>query len=117
MKSLVIVLVSMFALSANASLKVQVQGNAYEGGQHTRPQVGLSYYQPIMRNRVALNTWAGGGEEFFVEKEAVTWYGAKAQLDFRLGKFTVSPGVQYKDISGSDNSRSYMYMRVDYQIF
>jgi hypothetical protein len=117
MKKVIIAMVSLFALSANASLKLQAQANGYEGGSHTRPQMGLSYYQPIMKGRVALNTWAGGGEEFFVEKEAVTWYGAKAQLDFRLGKFTLSPGVQYKDISGSDNSRSYMYVRVDYQIF
>jgi trimethylamine:corrinoid methyltransferase-like protein len=104
-------------LSANASLKLQAQANGYENGTHTRPQVGLAFYQPFMRNRVALNTWAGTGIEPFMTKEAVRWSSAKASLDYYIKDLTVGLGMQVKDIQGADNSRSYGFVKLEYKLF
>lgn len=116
MKSLVIMLVSLFALSANASLKLQAQANGYDNGENTRPQLGIAYYQPLMK-KVALNSWAGMGYEAFQTKEQVRWSSAKASLDFYIKDLTVAFGMQLKDIQGADNSRSYAFMKLEYKLF
>jgi hypothetical protein len=103
-------------LSANASLKLQLQANGYEGGDKTRPQVGLAYYQPLMK-KVALNTWMGMGQEPFLTKETVTWATAKASLDFFIKDVTLGIGGQVKDIEGADNSRAYGFVKLEYKLF
>lgn len=116
MKKVIIAMVSLFALSANASLKLQAQANGYDGGENTRPQLGVAYYQPLMK-KVALNTWAGMGYEPFETKEQVRWSSAKASLDFYIKDITVAFGMQYKDIQGADNSRSYGFLKLEYKLF
>lgn len=103
-------------LSANASLKLQLQGNGYDGGDHVRPQVGIAYYQPLLK-KVALNSYIGTGIEPFQTKEAVRWSTAKASLDFFIKDVTLGLGGQFKDIEGADNSRSYGFVKLEYKLF
>lgn len=116
MNKLLIAIILLSGLTANASLKLQLQGNGYDNGTHTRPQVGVAFYQPIMK-KVALNTWAGGGYEAFQTKEQVRWSSAKASLDYYFKDLTVAIGAQVKDIQGADNSRSYGFVKLEYKLF
>lgn len=106
----------MFGSMASASLKVSTQVNAYEEGHNPRPSAGLVYYQPVFK-RLALNAYAGVGDEPFEMKDDVVWYVGKAQLDVYFGKWTVAPGYAYKHAEPYSESRHYGYLRVDYKIF
>lgn len=116
MKKLLVIALLACSSFAHASLKIQAQANGYEGGDHTRPQVGVAYYQPLMK-KVALNTWAGMGYEPFLTKEQVRWTSAKGSLDFFIKDITLGLGMQYKDIQGADNSRSYAFVKLEYKVF
>ena len=106
----------MTAFTAQASLKVSGQANLYDQGKNTRPQAGLTLYQPLMKH-IALNSWAGVGIEPFDNKDDVRWSEVKAQLDFINGKYTLSPGMSFKDISGDNNKRSMGFVKLEYQLF
>ena len=116
MRFMIAILILFMSTFSFASLKLSTQANLYDKGHNTRPQVGLSWYQPIMRD-IALNTWAGYGNEPFEIKDDVNWFGAKAQLDFRWKRVVVSPGVIWKHLEPSNAERSYGFLRVDYVIF
>lgn len=115
MKKLLLICL-LFSSVSHASLKISGQANVYDQGANTRPQVGLAFYQPLMKH-IAFNSWAGIGVEPFDNKSDVTWKEAKAQVDFINGKYTLSPGVVVKDVNGEDNKRSYGFIKLDYQIF
>lgn len=117
MKKLLIAIVLLSGLTANASLKLQAQANGYDNGENTRPQVGVAYYQPIIKNKVAINSWAGTGIEPFMTKEAVRWSAAKVSMDFYIKDLTLGLGVQHKDIQGADNSRNYTFVKLEYKVF
>ncbi len=117
MKFVLGLLIAAFSLSANASLKLSTQLNAYDNGAHTRPLVGLGWYQKIWKDNVALNSWAGMGDEPFLTHEDTKWFSAKTQLDINMGKWTLSPGYQFKHVAPYDADRGNAYLRIDYKIF
>jgi hypothetical protein len=116
MKLLISLCLVFCSLTSYATVKLSAQANMYNKANDTRPQVGVSIYQPMMKN-IALNVWSGVGVEPFEDKKDVTWYGTKGQLDFLNGNWTLSPGIMYKDIKGNYDSRSFMYVKVDYKLF
>ncbi len=113
----ILAVLTVFSVTSHASLKLTAQLNGYDTFQHPRPMLGLGFYQPLMRD-IALNTWAGVGDEPFDIKPDVVWMTAKAQVDFKWGSWTIAPGYAYKHAGEPYNyGRDYAYIKVDYQIF
>lgn len=75
--------------------KLIVQNNYFPESREYKPSVGLAVYQKIPFIPVALNTYAGYGEESFEGKEPVKWSVLKGSLDVRVNDFlTIAPGAQ-----------------------
>ena len=115
MKFFLSIVLLCFSITANASLKLTSQVNAYDQGKNTRPSAGLSWYQPLMKG-VAFNSYAGVGDEPFEVKDDALWFVGKAQVDVYMGRWTIAPGILYKHIEPYDQSRTYGYLRVDYKL-
>lgn len=109
---------SLFLLSsiACASLKLQVQGNAFQDTGEMRPQFGLSYHQPIVK-KLALNIWAGTGWEVDDKRQDTNWYVTKASLDFTHDKFMMGLGHQIKDSEIEGDKRDIVFVKLEYKLF
>ena len=107
-----IMLCSSFAM---ASGKFTVQANGYENGKKTRPVVGLAIYEPLFW-KLAFNSWVGYGESL-QEDQFSKWFTAKAQIDLKLEKLTISPGYAYQESFQIDDKNSYAFIKLDYQLW
>lgn len=111
---LTILLIVTGATSAQATLKLQTQGNFYEKDL-VKPQVGLSYYEKLWKF-TAVNAYAGYGNIPEAELSDINWYVAKAQVDIYWGKFTIAPGYQYKAGHPGGDEVHHPYIRIDYKL-
>ena len=75
MKYLIVALMLM-ASNAFASGKLAVGGQFNVNSEQVTPTVGLSVYEKLVDD-LALNSWAGLGEQPFELKEDVRWYTVK----------------------------------------
>lgn len=106
----------LLSLSAFAGGKLTLQNNLHNDGKDYRPMFGLSIYQPLFW-KMSFTSWTGMGEQPFDMKEDVQWFTSKNQVDFRINKWTVSPGYQYSEIITYKENRSFAYVKVDYQLW
>lgn len=113
--------IALSAQSAMASGKLIAQINGYDDAKKPRPMVGFTVYEKVLKG-LAVNSFVGAGVQELEVKDDVNWFIAKAQLDFELaGKlkhFTLSPGLQYKDLIGeTDDAETMGFLRVTYQVW
>lgn len=107
----------MFALPgclAQASGKLQLQANMNEEKQ-VRPLIGLSIYQPLFHKRLALNSWTGYGNQasLSAREEDTNWFVAKNELKVIFKSWAVAPGHQFVRDFTVNESRNYVYLKVE----
>lgn len=107
----------LFTSGAQASGKISLQNNFFEGGKKYRPMIGLGIYEPIFGGSVALNSWTGYGNQPFDLNPDVDWFTTKNQIDFHFKRMTLSPGFQYSFVSPFGEERSWVYFKVDYKLW
>lgn len=112
--------IAFAATTASASGKIFAQANGYNNGKDTRPMIGFTVYEKLLKG-LAFNGFVGSGIQDLEVSDDVNWFVAKGQLDFELaGKFrnvVVSPGIMHKALIGDDVSDNIGYFRVSYQIW
>lgn len=105
-------------VDAEASGKITLQNNFYNGGKDYRPLIGLGIYEPILfKGKVAVNSWTGYGNQPFDLNPDVNWFTTKNQIDFHLSKITVSPGYQYSFVWPYKEERQWFYVKLDYKLW
>lgn len=118
MKRLILSLALLACAPAFGAGKLILQNNFPDGGKQYRPAFGLSIYEPIVKDLLALNLWAGYGREWMEQESDVDWIVSKAQVDISYKKFVVSPGARYRFLPGEDKgSDVYGYVRLSYQLW
>lgn len=117
MKLLTAIAILLTATMASASGKISLQNNLYDDGKTYRPMVGFQVYE-MMTKTIGLNSWVGYGVQPLEVKDDVNWLVAKVQADVFMKKFTVSPGLQYKNIlSGQGEDDFIPYLKIDYKLW
>lgn len=125
MKYLLIALLTLCAFvgvqsnQAQASGKITLQNNFFDEGREYRPTVGFQIYEKLTRGS-AFNFWTGYGAqplEALNYDDNTNWYVAKGQLDLYFGRFTISPGVQYKKIIDDSFDDTHGFLKIDYKIW
>lgn len=117
MKLLTAIAILLTATMAQASGKLSLQNNLYDDGRTYRPMVGLQVYEKLSKT-LAVNSWMGYGVQPLEVRDDVNWFVAKAQVDVYMKRFTVSPGLQYKNILSGDGDQDFIpYIKVDYTIW
>lgn len=116
--SLILVGFCLFSgASAEASGKITLQNNFFDGGKKYRPMIGFGIYEPLFAGTVALNSWTGYGNQPFDLNPDVDWLTTKNQIDFHLSRFTLSPGFQYSFVSPFSDERAWVYVKLDYKLW
>lgn len=115
MKKLILLLITFASTQAAASGKISLQSNMYENGK-VRPLIGLSVYERIL-GTVAFNGFAGYGVHELEIRDDVQWAIAKGQLDVRMQKWVVSPGIQYKWLPDTDVKQALGFVKASYDLW
>lgn len=122
MKKLILVLSFLTSLNAFCSGKFIMEG-AHKFNQeyyHAHvASVGMAAYEPFMFKGTYLNTYAGLGLQD--ERTSATgrdfWCAVKADLDIKLGDFTVAPGATMKYLSDDGRSNNDVHVSVSYKLW
>lgn len=115
MNKIILVISALLVLPAFGGGKLNVQTNVYDN-TIIRPSVGLGVYQPLLK-KVAFNSWTGVGMQPLILKEDVTWFVTKNQLDFYMGKFEVSPGLELKYVWPYNEMRTNYFVDLSYKLW
>ncbi len=114
-------ILTMTSVQAMASGKITLQNNFFQdnvnGGHDYRPMIGVQVYEFLIGKKVAVNSWTGYGVQPLELKSDVEWFTTKNQLDFFVGRFTVSPGLQYAWIPTYNEHRLNPYLKLDWKLW
>lgn len=114
MKKLFVLIVLLLSVNSYASGKLQFQLNNWFRREQITPMVGFSIYEPIFSKNIAYNSWTGFGESPYSE---IDWYTSKHDVDFRVGKMTVSPGYQIFFTDPGMKFEHNVHMKVTFQLW
>jgi hypothetical protein len=106
----------LFTSITHASGKLMVQGNFFDNGKTPKPMVGLSVYETLGKY-LAINGWVGAGSQPLETKDDVNWLVSKIELDLRMKKFVVAPGIQYKELLSSNENDTIPYIKLTYDLW
>lgn len=115
-----ILLALSLSTMAFASGKISIQGNYFgTESKDIKPMAGFGVYEKVARN-LYVNSWLGYGAQPLEHRASdLDWFVAKAQLDLRMNRLTVSPGVQYKYVKDANVNiqDTIPFVKLDYQLW
>jgi hypothetical protein len=96
-----------FSMSAFAGGKLQLEPRYNATYDKTNYMVGLAIYERLIGKTVFYNSWSGFGDTLEeTQSNYRSWYTTKHAIDFKLGAFTVSPGVRFVYYSQPDEGQT-----------
>jgi hypothetical protein len=117
MKQFIVAAVAAFSVGCFAGGKLTVQPNYWLEKGIMTPTVGLSVYEPIIKGFFAYNGWTGYGDQPVLAGENVHWITTKHDLDFYLGKLSISPGYTASYVLPQKELHHNVHVKLGWQLW